>query len=296
MRLQKHQLIMIVVGIICVFTAIYMVKSYIETQRALDIENAKKKLANMQSNQASVLVAKTDIPRGVEIDSKNLEVSIVPKKFIQPQAVTSLDRISGMVTIAPIAKNEQVTLSKLSYPQQRSRGLADATPVGKRAITITVDNISSLAGMVKAGDYVDIIAMVPVPVQNADGKQTTQAAVFPLFQNVLILAVGQDTGGISREEGSRYRKEDKKEAVSPLITLALKPQEASLIAFVQEQGRIRLVMRSPADSQVEPIQPASWDTLFKYIMPQAAEELPKQERPYVEIYRGLKKEKLLLSE
>jgi hypothetical protein len=45
------------------------------------------------------------------------------------------------------------------------------------------------------------------------------------------------------------------------------PQEANLLTFAQEaQGKIRLVLRSPADAQIEPAEPASWDTLFQKII------------------------------
>jgi pilus assembly protein CpaB len=199
-----------------------------------------------------------------------------------------------MITIAPVSKGEQITLSKLSYTRQAG-GLAEATPVGKRAITVSVDNLSSLAGMIKPGDYVDVIAMIPVPATGTDGKPTTQTAVLPLFQNVLVLAVGQEIGQVISAE-SRYKQAERSEP-SPLITLALSPQEANLIAFVQEQSKIRLVLRSPADSKIEPVQITSWDTLFQYVMPKdiSKTELPKEEGPFVEIYRGLNKERIILS-
>ncbi|MBU2258803.1 MAG: hypothetical protein KJ926_06775, partial [Candidatus Omnitrophica bacterium] len=140
----------------------------------------------------------------------------------------------------------------------------------------------------------------------------SQIAVMPLFQNVLVLAIGQVTGvpprggAESSGGGGRYSaEEDKKSGIGavPLITIALSPQEANLIAFVQEQGKIRLTLRSPADSRIEFTQPASWDTLFKYIMPQqeqiskpGAKELIKEpiNIEYVEIYRGANKEKVIL--
>ena len=77
-----------------------------------------------------------------------------------------------------------------------------------------------------------------------------------------------------------------------MITLALSVHEANLVAFVQEQGRIRLILRSPGDTQVQPVAPASWDTLFRTVMPQAftqPQEAPKPQKK-VEIYRGLQKE------
>ncbi len=285
-----------IIGVGTALIAVFMIQVYLKGQQRAIMEEAKRKLASAQANQVSVLVAKRDIPQGAAIDPASFEISIVPNQYVQPKAVTSLDRISGMVTVASISKGEQLTLSKLGYVgSKQPRGLAEATPIGKRAVTVAVDNIASLAGMVKAGDYVDVITVIAVPVMGPDGKQASQASVVPLFQNVLVLAVGQDTGVLARED-SRRRAEEKKES-SPLITLALGPQEANLFAFVQEQGKIRLVLRSPADSQVQPVQPASWDMLFQYIMPPQAKTdvSEKKEAPSVEIYRGLKKEKITLS-
>ena len=299
--MQKQRIILIV-GIVLALIAVFMVNAYIGQQRQMIQEQAKKALVNIQANQTAILVARKDLARGTVIEAGMLETQIFPNQYVQPQAVTSLDRVAGMTTITSIAKGEQITLNKLTWPKETAAGgsLAMVTPVGKRAITISVDNISSLAGMIRPGDYVDVIAMVPVPAQTAEGKQATQVAVMPLFQNVLILAVGQETGALAATAESRYKKEEKKE-ISPLITLALGPQESSLIAFVQEQGKIKLSLRSPADSQVMPTQVATWDTLFQYIMPkethkaESQKEEPVVSSEYVEIYRGLNKEKIPLS-
>lgn len=294
--MQRQQQIILISGIIVALIAVFMVNAYISQQRQTIQEQAKKALVNIQANQTAVLVAKKEIPRGTVIDAEMLESAIVPNQYIQPQAVTSLDRISGMVTIAPITKGEQISLTKLSSTRQTG-GLAEATPVGKRAVTISVDNIASLAGMLKPGDYVDVIAMVPTPVQTPEGKQQTQIVTLPLFQNVLVLAVGQETGTLIQAE-ARYKKEQRQET-TPLITLALIPQEASIIAFVQEQAKIRLVLRSPADSNIQPIQLTNWDTIQQYMFPkEVSKEIPQKEEPeveYVEIYRGLSKEKMPLS-
>ncbi len=292
MQLQKQQ-IYLISGVMLSLVALFMIKVYLDQQRKAADQAAAARFKKMQASQTSVLVAKKDIPKGTIVDTDNFDTSIVPNQFVQPGAVTSLDRIAGMITLVPIAKGEQVTLSKLTYLKQAG-GLAEVTPPGKRAVTISIDNIASLAGMVKAGDYVDVIAMIPQAVPIGDGKTATQLAVLPMFQNVLILAVGQETSAAVRTD-SRIKKETKQET-NPLITLALTPQEASLIAFVQEQGKIRLTLRSPTDSKIEPIQPASWDALMQYLYPRA-EQAPVVHPPedYVEIYRGTSKEKVLIT-
>ncbi len=299
MAIEKQKLILIS-GVVLGVVAILMTKMYMDQQRQEAQAQAKKALAKMQSNQSVVLVAKKDIPSGSVIDSGMIDSAIVPNQFIQPQAVTSIDRVLGMVSLAPISKGEQITLSKFSKDRKESGGgLAGNTPVGKRAISIAVDNISSVSGMVRPGDYVDVIATLQVPIQGADGKLSSQMAVVPLFQNVLVLAVGQNTGFVNRPE-SRYAEKEVSSG-GGLITLALGPQEANLIAFVQEQGKMRLTLRSPADANVEPAIPASWDTLFQYIMPQQkSAEVKEVSRAdtitdYVEVFRGLNKEKVSLS-
>jgi len=304
MAIEKQKLILIS-GIVLGVVAVVMVKVYLDQQRQVIQEQAKKAVANIQANQTSVLMARRDIPAGSVIESGMLNTAIVPNKFVQPQAATSLDRISGMVSVAEISKGEQVTLSKLTSAKKAGAGgggdLAGMTPAGKRAIPISVDNLAALAGMVRPGDYVDVIAMLQVPVQGPEGQQTSQVAVLPLFQNVLVLAIGQNTGGPVAQGGGRYSKTESAPGNAGIVTLALSPQEASFVAFVQEQGKLRLTLRSPADAKVEQIVPANWNTLFQYIMPQSPlsgeGEMKKEEQPEgtVEIYRGLNKEKIPLS-
>lgn len=315
--MQRQKLILII-GIVLGVIAVFLVKVYLDQQRRFIQEQEKQRAQKIQENLVPVLVAKKDIAKGSTVESGSSGVEMTSKQSVQPQAVTSLDRISGMTTVIPISKGEQITLNKLIWPREASSSgsaggsLAMVTPVGKRAVTISVDNIASLAGMIKAGDYVDVIATMAVPVETAEKKQGAQVAVMPLFQNVLVLAVGREIGrpaavSSSLPEMGRYSKPSDEKSSSggstqQLITLALAPQEVNLIAFVQEQGKIRLTLRSPADSQVQAAMPTTWDTLFKYMIPTKetiakaeAKEAVKEQIDYVEIYRGLSKEKIPLS-
>ena len=303
--MQKQRLILIAIGAVLALAAVYLTKVYLDQQRQIAREEAQRETARLLANQTAVVVAAQDIPRGTVISPEILETKIFPDQYVAQQAVTSLDRIAGMVTIAPIPKGEQITLSKLATGR-RAGGLAEVTPVGKRAITINVDNIAALAGMINPGDYVDLIVLLPVPALGPDGKQIIQVATIPLLQNVLVLAVGQEIGAPSRAEG-RDEKGGKKETgeketreISSLITVALAPQEANLLVFIQEQGKIRLIMRSPADSQISQMQmvtPNNLALFLQHVLPKEATR-PEEKAPtdYVEIYRGLKREKVPLSQ
>lgn len=289
--MQKQRLIL-VVGVALALVVVFMIKRYLDLQERFFEEQAKRKYADTQANQIAVLFAKANIPQGSSVSEGDLlETRTISGNMMEPGAVTSLSRISGMIAASDIYKGEQISLTKLTR-QRKTGDLASVTPVGKRAISIVVDNTSSLGGMIKPGDYVDVIAAIPVSTPTPDGKSATQMVMAHLFQNVLVLAVGKEIGAPTPDEQSRYSG-PKDSAASGLITLALTPQEANLIAFVQEQTKIKLIMRSPTDAKIEPVRPASWETLFRYLKPQEEAAEPEIES-YVEVYRGLRKEKVPL--
>lgn len=295
----------LILGILFALIALVLIKIYTGQQREQVMGEAGKRIKEIQENQTAVLVARQEIPKGGTVGKDSIDVRIVPKQFVQPQAVTSLDRVAGMVAMLPIAKGEQITLSKLSSSKAESfeggGALAMTTPIGKRAITISLDPVSAVGGMLLPGNYVDISVMLDIPVAMPDGKQGKQPAIIPLLQNVLVLAVGQQTSVPQQQpQDSRYSKKEEKKESSPSITLALAPQEANILAFAQEHGKIRLSLRSPSDARIEKVSPASWDTLLQYVYPPEAKEQVKHKEesdtgPYIEIYRGLNKEKIPLT-
>ncbi len=308
--MQKQQKIILVIGVAAAVAALFMLNFYIDQQkRALKVQ-AKKEVEIMRANQTPVLVAAKNIPRGSMLEADMLTTQIVPNQFVQPQAATSLDRVSGMVAAGDIAEGEQITLSKLTRVKEISSGtsLAMVTPAGKRAVTVPIDGISSVGGMISPGDYVDVIATVPIPYRTPEGKQETTTTTVPIFQNVLVLAMDRDLVAVQQASGSqgRYKKPQEERREVSMITLALSPQEANFLAFVMEQQKIRLILRSPADSKIESVRPASWDTLLQYVMPemfaspkQSEENKAKEQgRPgkTVEIIRGLKREIVPLTE
>jgi pilus assembly protein CpaB len=275
----------LIIAVILGLVATFLINSYVQQQT----ETAKKRLISQQQNITTVIVARQDIAAGTPLTENMLKEVNVYKDSIQPRAAASMDRVVNMITLVPVSKGEQILLNKISMGGQgESISLSSKVPVGKRAITIAVDNIASVGGMIKPGDHVDVVGMVPMPAMDAAGRQGVQNTNLPLFQDVLVLAVGQEFTSVPIQ-----KKEER--TVSPVITLALAPEEANLIAFVQEQGKVRLILRSPEDTQKQAVPPASWDTLLRTVMPQAYQAQPvKQEAPKpkktVEIYRGLNKE------
>jgi len=300
----QRKYIPLIVGIILASIAGGMLVAYNKQRESTYKRKAEEAFKNLRENQIPVLVAKRDMPQGSVLRPNMVEVEIFPRQLAEPGAISSLGDIEAKQLISSLSKGEQITLAKLSRAIETSieMNLSMLVPEGKRAVTISVDNISSLSGMIKPGDFVDVIGMIPMPMQAEGGKQAAQLVTVPLFQNVLVLAVGEEylkmkkgKDGKSVFLGEMFgeKKKDKPKA-SPLITLALPLDEANIISFVQEQGKIRLLLRSSLDMNQSSPQPISWDYLFQYLVrigalpsPEIREEKLKKK---VEIYRGLERE------
>jgi len=300
-RIQKR--FPLIIALACGIWAILLLNSYIK-RRETDIwEKIKQAQRQAQptkppSQMGIILVAGKDIPPQVPITPTDLLIKEIPVEYIQPGAVSSLDEVIGQIASAPIAAGEQVLKTKLLPPGKIGKSLSEITPAGKRAVNVSVDNMVGIANLIRPGDYVDVLALIAIPgsATQATSAQSSTPRLISLFQNVEVLAVGGEFVAPS-EISSTAKKEQLKAAgaASGTITLALSPQEAVLLSFVQEHGKIKLTLRSSEDTQKETTKPADWDTLFQYLYP-SREGGAEGQRPVVEVYRGLNKEIVPLSE
>lgn len=285
MTFPKKYLPLLIAAALAV-VATFLINGYVQQQARI----AQAHVISAQKNIMTAIIARKDIPSGAVVTEDMLAEERVPKDRLQPRAATDIDRVINKITLAPISKGEQILLNKLTLSGQET-SLSAKVPRGKRAITIPVDNISSVGGMVRPADHVDVMGVVPIPGMTAEGKQVNQLTTVPLFQDVLVLAVGQEFSAASADKNERRSS-------YPVITLALSPQEANIIAFMQDQQtKIRLILRSPEDTQIQPTAPVDWQTILKAVMPQyfteqpeSAQKMPSIPKKTVEIIRGQKRE------
>ena len=136
-------------------------------------EIARKQAEMMKDYQAPIelIVASKDVKEGTVLDAASLATAQVPEKFAQPYVARAPRDVLGMVTIAPIAKNEQVLLNKVRRPEDAPAGmtLSSLTPEGKRAVTIGIDAITGVGGFVGPGDKVDILWTFKLPSAGGGG-------------------------------------------------------------------------------------------------------------------------------
>ncbi|MBQ3336483.1 MAG: Flp pilus assembly protein CpaB [Selenomonadaceae bacterium] len=129
-----------------------------------------------------VVVAKTDIPRGAIIQKDMLKVKEFVEDSLPKGTAKDVAEFINLPTKMEIFAGDIVTTEKV-YTDLRQAGFIGMIPEDCRAVTIPINNVTGIAGLLKAGDRVDIILLL-----NSDGG--TKSTV--LMQNVLLLSVNRD--------------------------------------------------------------------------------------------------------
>jgi pilus assembly protein CpaB len=167
----------------------------------------------------------------------------------------------------------------------RKPSLALKTPVGKRAVTVMVDSLSAVGGLLNAGDFVDVIAQLNTPSQNADKKTVTAM----IFQDLQVLAVNTNLN-----DPGAY--DDQQAAAALKITFAVDPQEAGLLSFANKNGTLELALRSPDESDHKMVKADTWKTLADYVLKNQGLNIQDPDgdntnkstavKPNIQIFRG----------
>ena len=181
----------------------------------------------------TVIVAASNISQNTTISSNMVKKVSLPSEAVLSGAVTDESQVIGKVVKTNLVAGEQVIASQLTTAGEvGSTTLAYAVKAGDRAITVGVDDVSGLDGMIKPGNAVDIIAQNKV----AQGTTTVPGATL-LLQNITVLAVDQVLTKDGVAQGKTYKT----------VTLDVTPNQAVQLSYYVSTGTIRMILRSPLD-------------------------------------------------
>ncbi len=217
-----------------------------------------------------VVVAAQDIPAGATIAPEMLKLSTLPQEALLPDVFRRTEDVVGKIAVVSLVMGEQVLPSKVaatSGPDLSRFGenppLSLIVPEGMRALSIPVDQVSAAGGLVRPGDYVDVIYVVE------DGL-----LVCTVVQDVQVLAIAQAVAVPTPEavEGETGTVPEANPGAGT-ATLAVSPQQAVVVAGVMgAEGDLRLALRRLEDRGVVQGLPACQVTAVP--TPAASEAIP----------------------
>jgi Flp pilus assembly protein CpaB len=144
----------------------------------------------------------------------------IPSQFRPVDAVTDLAPIRGQVAIAALTKGQVVSNGLFASPAVAAGTAAQAVPKGDVAITLSIDTVHSVAGLVQPSDLVDLL------IQRTDGSEDV------LYQNVLVLAIGGTLAGTTQTAAVTTPSSTTGSNSSALYTFAVPLDAAARLALV----------------------------------------------------------------
>jgi pilus assembly protein CpaB len=230
------------------------------TLRYLNSVNQTAQVAVVESKP--VVIASRDIPTRAKITPDMLTLVKRPANQVEPGAISDPHLAIGDVSLIAIPMNSTITDSKIGQPA--AVGLTARIKPGMRAVTIPVDAIKSVNGLIQPGDRVDVLASV----QKGSGYRPRTYA---------IIRGAPGTSG----------------NVPQTVTLGVTVQQADLLTVADLNTTLRLALRSPNEplraEAEEPIDfqdatPAPQHPPQPAVPPVVA--VAKKERPSVTIVDG----------
>jgi pilus assembly protein CpaB len=211
---------------------------------------ARAALAHLAAARAPrtvpVVVAARDIPARTVLTPAWLAVARVVPALVPPEAVASPAAVRGLVTTAPLYAGQVLVwpdVARGAVPY----GLSYAIPAGERAFTVPVGPTTGVAGLIRPGDRVDVLAVFG---QGTDGLPHT--TVVAVAQDVLVLAVDQDVVGGPGPAPSGYST----------VTLEVAPRQAEVLAYAVARGQVVLTLRGATDQAPAALGPVTGQAVW----------------------------------
>ncbi len=217
---------------------------------ASQLEKEKDELVR---DQIEVVKAARNIPAGTPLSKDKITTEQVPQRFLPPNPLleNDLNIYLGTPLAVNVEEGAMILTSDFSV-QEVSRTLSSKIPPQERAMSVAVDAISGVSGLLRPGDRVDILGTFPIGtkdqlVTDEKGEEGVGYVTMTMLQNVTLLATGQELSDVTNSEnqqrGNSYAT----------VTLSVTIDEAELLTIAQTRGKMMLLLRNRDDVDVSTV-------------------------------------------
>jgi pilus assembly protein CpaB len=240
LRINRLWVLLFMAVILAAF-ATWLAFTYLENrEKAMQEELSARAQGGPKS---TVVVPTSDLPEGFVIDEAVVAGRDIATDLVYKDTITidDFDAIRGMSLLRDVQKGRP--LMRQDIIDQRPKDFSHLLTKGMRAITIEIDEINSIAQMLKPGNFIDLHLIATEP------GETQSQEVFPFLQHVKVIATGQET---TQSVVSRAARNPELEGIVPYatVTVEVTPEEAAYIALAQQTGRIRATLRPNEDIEL----------------------------------------------
>ncbi|NYE26430.1 Flp pilus assembly protein CpaB [Pigmentiphaga litoralis] len=194
--------------------------------------------AGARKPQVAVLVAAEDLPAGARLTHASIAVRDMPGEWTSDSALTPehAEAVLSASLSHPVRRGEPILWAHVEAA--RARSLADKLAAGRRAVTLPVDDMSSVSGLLQPGDLIDLYVSF-----DHRGKPVT----VPLLQGMKVLATGRQVEADSGGSASTPTNETGRSFST--VTLDASPEEAVKLIAARQNGTVTAMLRGAAESK-----------------------------------------------
>lgn len=189
--------------------------------------------ADARTPVASRVVAAHDLPAGTRLGVEHLASRAFPAGLVPSDSVEPAHhvRLTGMVLRTSVRAGDLIlpVHGRVGETVAFSSHLGE----GRRAVTMPVDAINSVSGLLQPGDLIDLYVSF---------EYQRRRITAPLLQGVLVLATGTQTQAPAELSGAPP-------SGFSTVTLDASPEDAVKLVAARQSGTITAVLRHPNDDR-----------------------------------------------
>lgn len=248
--LERHRnLLLMSTALMCGGIAVYAGSRYVNEQVAQE----RLRMAPAPQQMVEVVVVTRALERGDTVGPEVMALREVPADYVPSAAIMpdEAEALFGQPLLQALRAGEIITRQAVASAEQI--GFSARVKPGIRALTISVDEINSISGMLQPGDRIDLLLTARPPVAG-NGLQGGQDATVPLLQNLLVMATGRQVRpGMEGDDGPRSFS---------AVTVEVSPQQAQRLIVAQAAGKLTAILRNPEDRSPLDARPLDLASLF----------------------------------
>ncbi|MFT0531881.1 Flp pilus assembly protein CpaB [Castellaniella hirudinis] len=178
------------------------------------------------------IVAAHDLPMGTRLLPEHLAIRSFPAQWVGRDTVpvTRYADLEGQLLTTRLQAGDAFVAAHVRRPQASFS--AQLAP-GRRAITLPVDQVNALSGLLQPGDLIDLYV-------SFDHRRKRLTA--PLLQGVLVLATGRET---------RLNEATGDDSSYSTVTLDAAPEDVVKLVAARQAGSLTAILRHPEDAQAD---------------------------------------------
>src|SRR3984957_1924806 len=218
-----------VLGVSLLFALVISSVFYQMTARAGSPKKAEA------TDMKDIVLAARPLAVGTTVKPADIKLGKIPSGSFPKGAFAKPEEVIDRPLISNIVREEPVLEGRLAA-RGSGIGLAPVIPVGMRAVTLRVNDVTGIAGFVLPGMRVDVLVTGHPP--NSDSSVT---ATPTQLQNLLVLSAGTVMQPDARGQAMPAQT----------VTLLGTPEQAETLTLASSDARIQLVLRNGSDQTIE---------------------------------------------